>query len=351
MKTPMVEAKSMYLAGEKIAATDPRLTSSSYKDLGLRCTICGEPVQHRNGDINQPHFAHFPTIDPAKSEDCARRHSIPSNGSSIRKMNKGQRLSLFQQHFLSIIQKTVPGLKVGPGTVLFEADSIYQEIQESAFFELKNRQEYFFQYIRTSDHQMSSIDREIACEALEYLTVTSSKNIFMQISRHLISVETAFDLSIENTSYYNRLCLQIINMLATINWPDQFENASRHEGTKHNGHNEKPELYSIVKYRTDIKGSNNSLIYIQSGNLFLGTSKNDKIKPVTLLGRFDLKKMLKSQEVLSRKLLPRSKRKRTRRMPNVFRPSAEYQMVIQDNPAVREAVLDLIRKIDKKLFG
>jgi competence CoiA-like predicted nuclease len=73
-------AKSIFLGGQKIRADDPRLNSSSYRELLLRCTYCMEPVYYKKGEVNQPHFAHFHSLEPKKYEECLlRQQNINSN--------------------------------------------------------------------------------------------------------------------------------------------------------------------------------------------------------------------------------------------------------------------------------
>ena len=60
----------MYLGGKEIYAEDQDLTYHSYKDLGLRCSVCGEPVHLKKGFNREPHFAHFPSTDSKQVEYC-----------------------------------------------------------------------------------------------------------------------------------------------------------------------------------------------------------------------------------------------------------------------------------------
>lgn len=104
-------AKSLYLGGKIIHANDNRLNYYSYKDLGLRCLSCGEPVHLRRGDKRQTHFAHFKGIDAKQIEECELRVSAYSNVTQNNlefSQARGQKIEIFQEQFLDIIAAENP---------------------------------------------------------------------------------------------------------------------------------------------------------------------------------------------------------------------------------------------------
>lgn len=80
-------AKSLYLGGKIIYANDESLNYYSYKELGLRCPVCGEPVHLRKGNYRKPYFAHFKGTDPKQVEECNLRASAYGNSTQGTKSN------------------------------------------------------------------------------------------------------------------------------------------------------------------------------------------------------------------------------------------------------------------------
>jgi len=109
----MEECKSMYHGGELVSALD--CDFESYRELGLLCPFCNEPVYLCGETVRQsskthklsyirPHFKHFPGGDPLDF-DCEKR-AISAEGKryldAIRAERRGQRLELFNRYFLEI---------------------------------------------------------------------------------------------------------------------------------------------------------------------------------------------------------------------------------------------------------
>ena len=109
----MEDAKSMYHGGELVSALD--CDFESYRELGLLCPFCNEPVYLCGETVRQssrthklsyirPHFKHFPGGDPLDF-DCEKR-AISAEGKryldAIRAERRGQRLELFNRYFLEM---------------------------------------------------------------------------------------------------------------------------------------------------------------------------------------------------------------------------------------------------------
>lgn len=108
----MLECKSMYHGGELVEAIDVNLDFDSYRELGLVCPFCNEPVflcgetvrqRKSTGKLTyiQPHFKHFPGGDPVEL-DCEKRYFTPEGKrylDAIRSERRGQRLELFNRYF------------------------------------------------------------------------------------------------------------------------------------------------------------------------------------------------------------------------------------------------------------
>ena len=124
----MEDAKSMYHGGELVSALD--CDFESYRELGLLCPFCNEPVYLCGETVRQssrthklsyirPHFKHFPGGDPMDF-DCEKR-AISAEGKryldAIRAERRGQRLELFNRYFLEMIYKPSSGFPLSSGSV------------------------------------------------------------------------------------------------------------------------------------------------------------------------------------------------------------------------------------------
>jgi hypothetical protein len=111
----MEECKSMYHGGELVSALD--CDFESYRELGLLCPFCNEPVYLCGETVRQssrthklsyirPHFKHFPGGDPLDF-DCEKR-AISAEGKryldAIRAERRGQRLELFNRYLWDMIR-------------------------------------------------------------------------------------------------------------------------------------------------------------------------------------------------------------------------------------------------------
>ncbi|MBE8965628.1 hypothetical protein IQ277_05040 [Nostocales cyanobacterium LEGE 12452] len=96
-------AISIYKGGKRVYAKDCDFIS--YSEQGLICPICKQEVYLRKGNIREPYFAHFHVTSSREVEECELRVSADDNSIEISSLieNRGQRLEIFQQHFLSLI--------------------------------------------------------------------------------------------------------------------------------------------------------------------------------------------------------------------------------------------------------
>lgn len=113
----MLEARSMYRAGNLISAKD--CDFDSYKELGLICPFCNQPVflvkpafkqRQKTGATYycQPHFSHYPGSD-ISDDDCEKRSQSTEGQNwieNIRIERRNQRLELFNLYFWDIIQSS-----------------------------------------------------------------------------------------------------------------------------------------------------------------------------------------------------------------------------------------------------
>lgn len=111
----MLEAKSMYHGGELVEAIDVNLDFDSYKELGLLCPFCNEPVflcgetvkqSRKTGKLSyvRPHFKHFAGGDPMELT-CEKRYYTAEGKrylDAMRSERRGQRLDLFNRYFLEM---------------------------------------------------------------------------------------------------------------------------------------------------------------------------------------------------------------------------------------------------------
>lgn len=158
----------------------------SYLERGLLCPKCKEPVYLRQGDIRKPYFAHFHATSSRQVEECELRVSTDGNSTetSILIKDNGQRLEIFQQHFLSMItvgeEKIVDDVKFNNWI-----NSIQINNNPVANNLIKDCTQYFLNHRRTiadkytlpvskiKDNQ-TTLQQQIALEAMDYLCVKSS---------------------------------------------------------------------------------------------------------------------------------------------------------------------------------
>lgn len=215
-------AKSMYLGGQEINAENSRLNAHSFRELGLRCAYCGEPVSYRKGDRNRPHFAHLPSMDPRKYEECLMRQKA-TNGRSLsthpwwQSNGSPQRLELFQKHFFYILRSEIRDL-----------DIKYLEVdpQDTRLTDLENQALEFLlanktateRYLKILNTNLTSLEIKIILEVLDYITKPSSTNIFKSISDYAIRLMLETEDLTQLTISPGSLCSQIFNLIESISW-------------------------------------------------------------------------------------------------------------------------------------
>lgn len=289
-----VEAKSMYFGGERIALDDVRLDKFSCDKLGLVCTVCKEPVRRRKGEINIPHFAHFPKISTQTIEECERRRSVHSNG-NFPPLDwfsyEGERLELFQKHFLSIIKKSIPDLDVNAIDSKKKTDTIYGSIQLQSINLLKRERRDFARHIRQVSERTTELEIKIACEALCYITVASSEAIFMLISEHLILHARNFSYAVYDSRFPKELCFKVSNLLASVDWTESFASLSGVRPPQAQEHKQVKKTkvdVSIVHFSRELserlEEDSNMLLYLVKEKMFLGMSDSLSNKERELIG-------------------------------------------------------------------
>ncbi|MEL6814955.1 MAG: hypothetical protein AAFP03_09095 [Cyanobacteria bacterium J06598_3] len=267
----------MYFGGERITLDDVRLDKFSCHELGLVCTVCKEPVRRRKGNVNIPHFAHFPTIDPKKKEECERRRSVPGGGSSPDPdwyLDEGQRLKLFHQHFLSIVKRSIPDLDIDAIDFQKRGNAVYEPIQLKSLNLLTRGKGDFEKHMRTASGETTELEIKIACEALTYITVASSRAIFMLISEHLILHSRGFSYSIHDSRFPRELCFKIASLLASVDWTESFTRLSGMRPPQIQEKRKSKVNVSIVSLPGElferIEEGNNLVLYLVKEKMFLG---------------------------------------------------------------------------------
>ncbi|MDB9529595.1 hypothetical protein PN498_26630 [Oscillatoria sp. CS-180] len=284
----MEVARSIYL-GKKIRADDSRVNSRSYREMGLRCIYCGEPVFYRAGDQRRSHFAHFPSIDPQKYEECLLRQQNKGGGPSFKEpwwQEKGgeQRFYLFQEHFIYILRTAIPDLDISPLKVEPQETEL-NELQSRALQHARDNLEAFLRYERIFGRKRTILEREIVGEAFDYLTVSSSRNLFKVITNHIL-----------NRTYNSRflfdediLCCHVLGSLEAINWLKLFEQI--HPPSNNDILHSLKHSKSFVR---QVNGSSIQSIYLDKGNLWLSSGKCSGISHETRIGKINHLKLIKA---------------------------------------------------------
>ncbi|PSB36608.1 hypothetical protein C7B69_04420 [filamentous cyanobacterium Phorm 46] len=213
----------MYQGGMIVCADDADY--SSYSRLGLRCLECGEEVYLKSGSEKKPHFAHFQATYYSK---CPLRVTGYSEGSSgLTPEDKKQRRELFQNYFLSMIASS--------------DDNFYQKIQvvkeKINTQKLNNFTEACCNHFSDNSSQLvtecrifssKTYDQNlllqilIACEAIDYLSLSSSRILLEQLVHYSLD---KFCITItDNWDNYvtqikpNEIIQQIKDILINVSW-------------------------------------------------------------------------------------------------------------------------------------
>jgi len=296
----MDTAESMYLGRQRIHASDPILKSHSCDELGLRCAYCGEPVFHKNGAYNQAHFSHFPSIDPHKYEECLIRQrneggfSISSPTWWDLDRGKGQRLILFQEHFRMIVRSS----QFFPRDIFFpfrklKKDEEYKSLYQLTLEILQKQKSSIFKYVRIFKDTLLIIEREIICEAVDYLTRKSSESLLDEIIEWvyrtiLITQRKQEKLTPNPKILPDELISGLVEALSSVRWMDKFMTISQVQ-IERKGKN----FLSPNSFIEEVRGSKKS-IYVYQGHLLLGEVKGFYVQNEVRLGTFFLGGMEKT---------------------------------------------------------
>lgn len=301
-------AKSMYLGGKEINAENPRLKPHSCRELGLRCTYCGEPVFHKNGYYNKAHFSHFPSIDPRKYEECLiRQRSV--NGISFsdhpwwQDEGKAQRFDLFQNHFFYILKSEFPDMEIREISIAPQ-DVALNEVQLQTLKITAQNRSGTDKYLRICEDRFSEIEIEIILEVLDYITKPSSRNIFKAISEYSIKrlldgeeVLQSDDLDPED------LHCDIVNLIVSIPWLKILASITDISIEK---------LHKSIKitkrksFLREIYSSteNKSCIYCYISTIFIADIEKCRLGNEVEVAKIDMRRMLSSKWVIQAEKVP-----------------------------------------------
>jgi hypothetical protein len=180
----MKEAKSLYFGGRKITA-DESLSYSSYKDLGLLCCYCGEPVFIKTGFERENHFAHFSSIDPDRFRKCKLRQKNKDifycPDKCYQAEGRKQNIEIFNKHFLDIVLRSNSELLCvsSSSSQRWEDKQLFKKCKDS-FSRSKSSTLKFYKLVPESQ---SLMHRQIASEALDYLCSYAGDKVFQELSQ------------------------------------------------------------------------------------------------------------------------------------------------------------------------
>lgn len=296
----MDTAKSIYLGGRKINANDPQLRKYSYRELGLTCPYCGEPVYLRSGTINRSHFAHYPEIDIQKYEECLLRQKSQGNFSFSdrhwwEEKERGQRFQLFQEHFVYIIKASIPsfnvrGMKSDPASV-----RLTKMERETLEYAQQKSRDHVGRYVRLFLGSGSRLEREIIVEAFSYLLILSSKNIFQRISEYVLE-NNAIPKESELKSW--NICELIIDFLSEVKWIYYLERITSISIPK-----DESCLREYVDFAVKVENYAERYVYLDDLVLWMGSKKFCNINDEKPIAKLDVNRLLKSQYIAQQEIL------------------------------------------------
>ncbi|MEH2385423.1 MAG: hypothetical protein V7K14_06460 [Nostoc sp.] len=184
-------AKSIKFGGEIVHADECNFYS--YNDLKLCCPVCSEPVFLKKGTTRKSHFAHFPGTDTKQVEECELRVSSYGDNKQISSFiqDRGQRLEIFKQHFISLIsvekQKIIHDKNfnnwINSAEVKTSKIIIKNVIINCAKYFIENKnviKKYYVPLIEINNNK-TLLQQRIALEAIDYLCVKSSLQLLAYI--------------------------------------------------------------------------------------------------------------------------------------------------------------------------
>ncbi|MBH8563744.1 hypothetical protein I8748_16360 [Nostoc sp. CENA67] len=187
-------AISMYQAGRKVYPEECNF--NSYSELGLLCPECKQEVYLRKGDIRKPYFAHLHSTNSRQVKQCSLRVSSDENAinTNIFIEDRGQRLKLFQQQFLSMFyigrEKLVNDVNFNYWINSIKDDNnqaFNNAIDDCLEYIIKNRQSLERKYIVSLNkikNKQIRLQQQIALEAMNYLCANAKFNFNL---RYLVS--------------------------------------------------------------------------------------------------------------------------------------------------------------------
>lgn len=235
----MEYARAMALGGQKVYAHD--CDFYSYDNLKLRCYVCGEPVYLKKGGIRKPHFAHIHATSSRQVEECNLRISTYGNSTETSSLieNRGQRLEIFQQHFINMIsvgeEKIVNDINFNNWIDSIKENNnlvINKIIKDCIQYFLTHRQLMENKHILPSSKIQGKqiiLQEQIALEAIDYLCVKSSRELLEYLICYsickLYEHEQYKLLKREfTTKDRDNICHFAINVIMLNSWIQAFEN-------------------------------------------------------------------------------------------------------------------------------
>jgi len=191
----MDRARAMYLGGKEIYADDKHLNYYSYKDLGLRCSVCGEPVHLKKGLNKKTHFAHFPITDSKQVQECELR--LYSHTESTQKflenfsVTRGQKLELFQIYLISLITSNNYSNAIKIVKTSIENVDFLEEMAKDF------RNNLFILKKKIVPRQLQD---KVALEVIDYLCVESSSFLLKELICY--SLYQVYNSSSDNWSFW-----------------------------------------------------------------------------------------------------------------------------------------------------
>lgn len=189
-------AKSMRLGGKIVHADECNF--NSYVELGLRCPRCGEPVYLKKGEHRKPHFAHIHATSTRQVERCGLRASSYGNTTenSLLIEDRGQRLEIFQKHFLSMLfigeKKIVDDVEFNNWIHVIKRENtqVFNNITNACtnYFLTHQKQlkEIYISPLKLIKDNTTLLQQQIAIEAMDYLCVKSSFKLLEYVLNYSI---------------------------------------------------------------------------------------------------------------------------------------------------------------------
>ena len=298
-----VEARAIFLGGKKISASDDILSRLSYLELGLRCTVCGEPIYYRSGDVRASHFAHFPELSYIKQEKCERRRrytSRPQLSPGWYDIDQKQKFALFQKHFFEIIREKLVELPpYYPDSPSLAGIQNVDPVSMDLLLSIRKEREYCEQYIqKCENHYVGLLQIDIAREAFDYLMIISSEGMTLVILQNLISQNKKMFDSLNKVDAPKEIMIMLADTLLTIHWPESF---TGYHSTSHS------RRQSLIKakdlnelYRVKVDDGLNSFVCFDRGRFSVESTTEDSVGRV-VLGHFDTRE-LRRKEIERRKI-------------------------------------------------